>query len=285
MSSHKSVAFFGATGGSTAPCLAQCLRAGYTCVARTSSTSLQSDNKTNSSPIVVRDSSKLTTLLEASHSITPDLIASHLVIITGNVKDPIAVSKTLFPTHLNRSNAEGNNCVDIIVSGIGCYPVMKTGSWLPQQEDPSLCEDGVTTILNSLRSRPATVKPSLVVLSTTGISSYGRDIPLLMVPLYSLLHEAHKDKKAMEELALEAVEEESAPIGSCSVVRASLLTNGAARGVENVRWDVEKGAVASKGIGYWISRADVGGFVFEKLVQPFESGKGEQSGKIYSITY
>jgi len=175
--------------------------------------------------------------------------------------------------------------VDIIVSGIGCYPVMKKGHWFPQQEDPTLCEDAVTTILNALRGRRPLAKPGLVMLSTTGISKYGRDIPLLMTPLYSLLHEAHKDKKIMEDLAIQAVEEEKAPIGSYFVVRASLLTNGAAKGVENVRWDVEEGAVANKAMGYSISRADVGGFVFEKIVEPFESGKGERSGKIFSITH
>jgi hypothetical protein len=182
--------------------------------------------------------------------------------------------------------SEGNNSVNIIVSGIGCYPVRKKGHLLPQQEDPTLCEDAVTTILNALKARPALVKPGLVVLSTTGISKYGRDVPLLIMPLYSLMGEAHDDKRAMEALVTEAVSWKPAPIGISFVVRASLLTSGSAKGMQNIKWDIEEeGKLARKGFGYTISRADVGGFVFEKIVKPFESGKDEGTYKIYSISH
>ena len=106
-----------------------------------------------------------------------------------------------------------------------------------------------------------------------------------MVPLYRFLHTAHQDKIAMENLVIKAVTEDPAPIGSFAVVRASLLTAGPALGVDKIRWDVEDGKVAEKAIGYTISRADVGGFVFEKIVVQFESGKNERTGKVYSITY
>ncbi|KAE9374684.1 hypothetical protein N431DRAFT_543936 [Stipitochalara longipes BDJ] len=267
MPSPKTVAFFGATGGSTAPCLAKCLEAGYTCIA------------------LVRNAEKLTTLLKNSHFVNPDLMSKKLTIITGNAKDAIPVTQTLFPAILNPSNSKGNRSVDLIVSGIGCYPVMKKGNWFPEQEDPTLCQDVTTIILNALRARPPIVKPGLVILSGTGISKYGRDIPRLMVPLYHLLHTAHQDKKIQEDLAIAAVKEEPAPIGSYVLVRPSLLTNGAELGMQKVRWDVEDGGIARKAIGYSISRADVAGFVFEKVVRPFESGKGEGSGKIYSVTY
>lgn len=102
-----------------------------------------------------------------------------------------------------------------------------------------------------------------------------------MTPLYAMLGAAHKDKKAMEDLALGAASE--GVVGSCAVVRASLLTNGAAKGAENVKWDVEDGGVAKT--GYTISRADVGGFVFERLVKPFVKGEGKGEGKIHSITH
>jgi hypothetical protein len=162
---------------------------------------------------------------------------------------------------------------------------MKKGNWFPEQEDPTLCQDAITTILNALRARPPHVKPGLVMLSSTGISKFGRDVPLLMLPLYAFLHTPHQDKKVMEDLAIEAVKEEPAPIGSYVVVRPSLLTSGPARGVQSVRWDVEDGRIAKKAVGYTISRADVGGFIFEKVVQPFQSGKDERTGKIYSVTY
>lgn len=89
----------------------------------------------------------------------------------------------------------------------------------------------------------------------------------------------------MEDLAIKAVKEAPAPIGSYFLVRPSLLTAGVARGVQNVRWEVEEGKMTRKAIGYTISRADVGRFVFEKIVVPFESGKGERPGKIFRITY
>jgi hypothetical protein len=235
---------------------------------------------------VVRDAKKLTTMLETGHAVDADLISQHLTIVVGNVKDPVVVTETLFPALLNPSNPTGGNrTVDIIVSGIGCYPVQKKGYLFPQQEDPTLCEDALTTILNALRARSPIVKPGLVVLSTTGISKYGRDVPLLFWPLYRFLHVAHEDKKIMERLAIEAATTEPAVTGSYYVVRSSILTNGAAKGVENVRWDVEDGALIKKAIGYTISRADVGGFVFEKVVKPFESGKEEGTGKIFTITH
>jgi hypothetical protein len=89
----------------------------------------------------------------------------------------------------------------------------------------------------------------------------------------------------MEDMAIAAVKEERAPIGSYVLVRPSLLTNGEAKGVHKVRWDVENGGIAKKAVGYTISRADVGGFVFEKVVRPFESGRDEGMGKIILVTY
>jgi hypothetical protein len=224
--------------------------------------------------------------LETSHSVPHELISKSLTIIVGNVKDPVPVTQTLFPAILNPSDpTKGNKSVDIIVSGIGCYPVIKKGNWLPEQEDPTLCQDVISTILSSLRARPPLVKPGLAMLSTTGISKFGRDVPLLMTPLYTLLHVPHLDKKVMEDMAIAAVEEEPAPIGSYVLVRPSLLTNGEAKGVHKVRWDVESGGIAKKAIGYTISRADVGGFVFEKVVRPFESGRDEGTGKVVLVTY
>jgi hypothetical protein len=285
MSTHKSVAFFGATGGCTAPCLAHCLKAGYTCTAREFYLSSFQDIVTHKSPTVVRNASKLTTLLETAHGVTPALIAKNLSIIVGNVKDPAVVTQTLFPTVLNPSDPKGNHAVDIIVSGIGCYPVRKPGHLLPRQEDPTLCRDAVATILAVLRARPALVKPALIMISTVGVSRHGRDIPVLLKPVYAMIHEAHEDKKAMEDLAIQAVTEHPAPIGRYFVVRPTLLTNGRAKGLERVRFDVEDGAVAKKAVGWTIARAEVGRFMFERIVRPFEGGKDEGSGKIFQVTY
>ncbi len=62
------------------------------------------------------------------------------------------------------------------------------------------------------------------------------------------------------------------------VVRASLLTDGKARGGEKVRVGVEE----KPAVGYTISRGDVGLWVFENLVLG-EGGK--YVGQKVSITY
>ncbi|OBT49752.1 hypothetical protein VE04_10056 [Pseudogymnoascus sp. 24MN13] len=256
MEISKGIAFFGATGGCAGACLARCLEAGYTCSA------------------LVRNPQKLIDLL-ATHDISPETIASRLTVITGNVKDPDIVAQTILPT------------TSIIVSGIGVSPVWKEGAWFPILDDWTICQDGVSTILEVLRSRrTAAVKPLLVIISTTGISKFGRDIPLPMVPLYHfMLSVPHKDKEAMELMIIDAMnnqKDNDAIIGEYVIVRPSLLTNGpVCEGA--VRADVEDGDVAKNAIGYTISRKDVGGYIFEEVVQKFTAPNG--TGRIVAITY
>jgi hypothetical protein len=50
-----------------------------------------------------------------------------------------------------------------------------------------------------------------------------------------------------------------------------------------VRADVEDGDVAKNAIGYTISRKDVGGYIFEEVVQKFTAPNG--TGRIVAITY
>ncbi|KFY68178.1 hypothetical protein V496_01245 [Pseudogymnoascus sp. VKM F-4515 (FW-2607)] len=256
MEINKGIAFFGATGGCAGACLARCLEAGYTCSA------------------LVRNPQKLIDLL-ATHDISPETISSHLTVITGNVKDPINVSQTILPT------------TAIIVSGIGVSPVWKQGGWFPILDDWTICQDGVSTILDVLRlRRNADLKPLLVIISTTGISKFGRDIPLPMVPLYHyMLSVPHKDKEAMELIIVDAMNNEKgndAIMGGYVIVRPSLLTNGpVCEGA--VRADVEDGDVAKNAIGYTISRKDVGGYIFEEVVQKYTTPNG--TGRIVAITY
>lgn len=252
MISNTSIAFFGATGGCAAACLAHCLEAGYTCTA------------------LVRTPSKLLSLL-ATHNIPPSTIASHLTITTGDVKNPTDVTRTILPT------------TTIIISGIGSSPTWKLPSLYPTIRDPTVCADGMQTILSVLRARnPATSQPPFVIaLSTTGISKYGRDMPWLMVPLYHwLLRVPHQDKQRMEDLLIAAAERGDGGVGEYAVVRSSLLTDGGETG--RVRSAVEEGRVASGAVGYKISRWDVGAFVFGELVEKYEGPSGK--GRIFSIT-
>lgn len=222
----------------------------------------------------MRNPQKLIDLL-ATHGISPETISSRLTVITGNIKDPVNVSQTILPA------------TAIIVSGLGVSSVRKQGAWFPVIDDWTTCQDGVSTILEVLRlRRAADVKPLLVIISTTGISKFGRDIPLPMVPLYHcMLSVPHKDKEAMELMVVDAMNNErdnDAIIGEYVIVRPSLLTNGPVR-EGAVRADIEDGNVAKKAIGYTISRKDVGGYIFEEVVQKYTAPNG--TGRIVAISY
>ena len=154
-------------------------------------------------------------------------------------------------------------------------------------DDPKVCQTAIATVLSSLEniySRTSQVnaqkKPILIAVSTTGISSK-RDIPIAMIPLYHwLLPDPHADKKVMEVL----IEKAAAwnVIRGFVIVRPSLLTEGKKLGLSNVRvgWENEDGTGAA--IGYTISREDVGGFIFEKVIQ---NDAGEFRDKKVSLTY
>ncbi|TVY83241.1 hypothetical protein LSUE1_G001183 [Lachnellula suecica] len=254
MAPIKDIAFFGATGGCAGACLARCLEAGYNCTA------------------LVRTPEKLTTLL-ADHGVSPETISSNLTMITGNIKVPADIAQTILPT------------TEILVSGIGSVPVWNKGALMPSIQDPTLCQVGMSTLLQVLRARKSAVKPLLVVVSTTGISKFGRDYPLAVLPIYKwMLHTPHLDKKAMEDMVIEAVRTEEgkdAVIGEYAILRPSLLTGGTVSG--KVRAEVEDGKVASNAMGYSISRRDVGGYMFEEVIEKHSGPSG--SGRIISVTY
>lgn len=123
-------------------------------------------------------------------------------------------------------------------------------------------------------------KPILTAVSTTGISSK-RDIPIAMIPLYHwLLRVPHADKKVMEALVEKAAARNV--IRGYLIVRPSLLTDGKKLGSSSVRvgWENVDGNGAA--IGYTITRDDVGGFIFEKVIQ---NNAEEFTDKKVSLTY
>lgn len=89
--SQQTIAFFGATGGCAGSCLALALAAGYDAVA------------------LVRTPSKLASQL-AARGVSHDVMAKHLTIVEGGVRDIRAVKETLNPN---------GQVVDKIISGIG----------------------------------------------------------------------------------------------------------------------------------------------------------------------
>ena len=224
----KTIAFFGASGGVGLATLKHTLAAGHHCIA------------------LCRVPSKLSTLFPAST--TPNL-----TIVAGNAHDEAAVSKCLV--------ASSGKLVDTIVFTIGASPVMK--GMLPSIDDPEVCQKGMATLvstLNSLRGTGVAGAPHVIVCSTTGMSKFGRDIPLAMVPLYHVgLKVPHQDKAIMEERLVASGE-------GFTIIRPSLLVNGASDKKIRVGIGDPKTGRESKAIGYAISREDVGKWVAESLI-------------------
>ena len=230
---------------------------------------------------VVRTPSKLTTLL-TTHAVTALQIASHLTMITGDIRTPSDVASTIFAD-------DSNAPVNIIISGLGSYPEFTLSKGFVNK-DPDLCHDGMRIVLDVLAARnpPSSLtspKPFLVALGTTGVSKVGRDVPFLLVPIYQgLLKSAHRDKKLMEEVIEKSyANKQDCPMGGYTIVHASLLTDGKSLGMRRVRSDIVGEAWSKHAIGYTISRVDVGLWVFETLVKGYEGVKGK--GRIARITY
>lgn len=153
-------------------------------------------------------------------------------------------------------------------------------------DDPNVCEKGMNALyaaLAKLRAEGKVGKPRIVAITTTGISDFGRDVPIAFLPLYAMLKSPHVDKKKVEE-KLKAGEEDF------TVIRPSLLKNEGEDGDEKKKGekeirvgveDLEKG-VESRAIGYMISREDVGRWIFENLIK--ESGE-KYSRKAVTVTY
>lgn len=238
----KTVTFLGASTGVGLSTLKHTLAAGHRCIA------------------LCRTPSKLT-------AIFPPETTPNLQVVQGNAHDIAAVSKCLV--------AEKGKLVDEIISTIG-------GKFIVSKltiDDREVCRKGMTTILEALaqlRSGGATGKPHIVVCSTTGMSRFGRDVPLAMVPLYHvLLKVPHEDKKAMEDRLVESGE-------AYTIIHASLLVDGETSKEIRVGIEDPKTGRESSAIGYTISREDTGKWVANNLVLKLD---GKYVNKIVMVTY
>ncbi|KAK9427347.1 hypothetical protein V1505DRAFT_283835, partial [Lipomyces doorenjongii] len=157
----KTVAFLGASTGVGLSALKHTLAAGHRCIS------------------LCRVPSKLTAILPLETN-------PNLQVLQGNAHDIAAVSKLLV--------SEPGKIVDEVVSTIGAvFSFSKMGF-----EDPNVCAKGITTLLEALaqlRSGGATGNPHIIVCSSTGISKFGRDLPLAMIPVYKLLAMIPHDDK------------------------------------------------------------------------------------------
>ena len=238
----KTVAFLGASTGVGLSALKHTLAAGHRCIA------------------LCRIPSKLT-------AIFPPETTLNLEIVQGNAHDIAAVSQCLL--------AEKGKLVDEIISTIGGRFIVSKMTI----DDAEVCRKGMAIILETLaqlRSGGAAGKPHIVVCSTTGMSRFGRDIPLAMVPLYHLLLKVpHRDKKIMEDRLVESGED-------YTIIHASLLVDGETSNEIRVGIEDPKTGRESTAIGYTISREDTGKWVADNLVLRLEQ---RYVNKIVMVTY
>ena len=213
-----------------------------------------------------------------ARDIPPSIIDRYLTITPGAILNIEAVKAALIHKRTSNDTGEQESVADVILSGIGGPPTFRT--------EVTICNAAINSILRGLNELQFTkpigsIKPRLVLISTTGISTKKRDAPRASIVLYHLLAaRPHVDKKNMERTVTtywEDTPENERVIGGYMVVRASLLTNGKEYGLDTVR----VGTDSNPAVGYTISREDVGLWIFEKAVKGEWTGAQEPT----SITY
>lgn len=253
--SSKRIAFFGATGDCAGYCLANALKAGFSCSA------------------LARSPEKLSDSMIAK-GVSQEDIKQHLTIVQGDAKNLEAVKKTL---------TLDNNVVDLIISGIGGTPKLQMSLFKPViLTDPRICLDAGTTILEALAQLKSRTKPVVVNVSTTGINPPGtpNDVPWAFYLMYHwTLQDPHHDKLALEQLLAEHVKGDGSVISGFVQVKASLLMDGESLGLQAVRQGIDE----HPAVGYTIRRSDVGLFMFEKLIK--QDIPKEWVNKGVTITY
>lgn len=168
--------------------------------------------------------------------------------------------------------------------------------------NPNITEQATRTLLTALagiaserfESQEAyrAVAPLVTVISTTGHLPGNKDVPLLFRPMYSiLLPIPHADKLQMERLLDEEVRRgERGVLGAgVVVVRPSFLTgdhrisvkDGGEKKGEGLGM-VRVGTEMDPAIGYTISRALVGEWIFEEVVR---GGGKRWVGEKVTITF
>ncbi|UNI22932.1 hypothetical protein JDV02_008776 [Purpureocillium takamizusanense] len=254
----KTIAFLGATGGCGLSALRRAVAAGHTCIA------------------LCRTPSKLAAQF-------PDRPAN-LHLREGNAHDVASVAACL--SH----PSDPARLVDAVNFSLGGVMNMAKLTL----DDPDVCKKGIAALLDAIAAvraeranddngssiNSSSWRPLLAVVSTTGISQHGRDVPLLFVPFYYYaLHVPHEDKRVAEKSLFESGERVVA-------VRPSLLVDGE-KPDKPIRVHVEgPGGIERKEVGYFISRDDVGRWMFDNLLQKADDGGAAQyEGKAVGLTW
>ncbi|KAJ3492287.1 hypothetical protein NLG97_g5437 [Lecanicillium saksenae] len=244
----QTIAFIGASGGCGLAALKRAVVAGHTCVA------------------LCRKPEKMDVHFPSK--------PGNLLVLAGNAHDSAAVSSCLVRPE------DETQFVDAIHISVGAYFNPRTF----KVDDPDVCKKATACVLGAIKTlreeNGCRGRPLYTAISTTGISKFGRDVPMGMLPMYKwMLSTPHADKEAMEKQLVASGER-------FVMVRPSfLLEESKAKPYKNIRVGVEnpgKG-IEAKEIGYAISRDDVGRWVYENLLK--EQGKTQYEGKAVSITW
>lgn len=251
--SLKTIAIFGATGGTGLAVLNRSLEAGHTV------------------NVLARTPAKL--------SVQASKYPDQLRVIKGDIRDISTIKETLIVN---------GKVVDIIVSAIGMVFHRKGLSFVAP--DTKVCAEGLSFTLKALgeleqEAQYGGTDPTFVLLSTTGISDQGRDIPVAMIPLYHwALGTAHKDKKLLEDTMVKGAGSNR----KCVIIRPSLLFDGESKGMQKIRSSIEIFGASRKendkgvAIGYSIHREDVGLWIVESCINGDAS---RWTGKMVTVTY
>lgn len=256
--SKPTILFLGATGGCALASLTHTLNAGYNAIA------------------LVRTPSKLTSLLTA-RGISESTLSSLLTIHSGNARSVAAVKAALLITSPDGSVRLPNT----IISGLGAAPKLAFSLNLFTLDDPTICQTAAATLVAALNEiysehpQLSASKPLLSFISTTGITRGPEDVPFWMRFLYHwVLHVPHLDKRGMEDVFRDT---EPSPFRSVVGIRPTLLTDGQGVGAGSLR----AGKEDAPALGYTVTRADVGEWIFRNVVETH--GKGWE-GEMVSLT-
>jgi len=253
-STNNFIAFFGATGGCTNACLVHTLNAGLNATA------------------LARTPSKLIDMLH-SQGISQSIIDSQLTIVKGDIADIKAIKNVLLANKNNHPVIASQ-----IISGVGGTPQMQMSLKAPVTIDnPEICATTTKNIMQALREiyseYPSTsqVKPTITIISTTGISDIREDVPFGFRTLYHvILADPHKDKKEMERIINSNVNEPNESdrvFRGAIIVRPSLL-KGDHKVSGGKGWKMLKvGEEIKPAVGYTIHRADVGEWIFQETIK------------------
>ncbi|KAF9116393.1 hypothetical protein BGW39_002748 [Mortierella sp. 14UC] len=251
------IAFFGATGGCTNACLVHTLKSGFSATA------------------LARTPSKLTDMLLAQ-GLAQSVIDLQLTIVKGDIADLAAIKSVLTNNDNNTSNSATDSVkiASQIISGIGGTPQMRMSLSKPMTIDnPEICASATKNIIQALQeiysAHPSTAqhRPSITVISTTGVSDVREDVPFGFRTLYHVvLADPHKDKKEMERLISEDAST-TAVFRGAVIIRPSLL-KGDHSVTSGKGWQKLKIGVEDKpAVGYTCLRADVGQWICEQIVK------------------